>query len=261
MSKKLTIACFIEDSNKVHNNFYDYSSVEFVDSKIKIKIKCPIHGYFYQSPSKHKNGQGCPNCGRLKTILKQQFSRVEIIEKFTEIHEGNYDYTNVQYNGYHRKVEIICRTHGSFLQTPAAHIKNKSGCPQCGRERTSRKLKITPEEFFSKSRIAHYNKYDYRKSEYIDLNTKIIIYCKTHSNYFKQKPITHIRGSTNCEYCIKYKLINYYERKQIPTNEILKIIRNRHNNKYDYSLIPDKIKCEDKINIISVIPDALKNHV
>ena len=250
MGKKLTIVKFIEDCQKIHNNFYDYSAVEIVNSREKVKIKCPVHGYFYQSPSKHKNGQGCPICGRLKTISKQQFSQIEIIKNFKKIHKDNYDYTNVQYRGYHRKVEIICRLHGSFFQTPASHIKNKSGCPKCGRERTSKKRKISPEEFFKRSNIVHHNKYDYSKSNFVDLSTEVLIYCIIHSNFFKQKPLTHIRGNTNCEYCVKDKLIKYYENKRVSTSEIVKRFKKQHKNKYDYSLIQNPIKCEDKINIV-----------
>lgn len=265
MGNKLTKEKFIDDSRKIHNDFFDYSTVEFVNSREKVKIKCPIHGYFYQSLSKHKNGQGCPKCGRLKTISKQQFTQDEIIKNFKEIHKDNYDYKNVQYNGYHRKVEIICRLHGFFTQTPAAHIKNKSGCPQCGRERTSKKRKISSEEFFERSNIGHENKYDYSKSNFIDLNTEIEIYCIKHSIFFKQKPLTHFRGNTNCEYCIKDKLIKYYENKRISTSDIIERFKKKHKDKYDYSLIPDTIKCEEKIDILcphhGTFTQRVSNHI
>ena len=104
MRKKLTKEKFIKDSRKIHNDFYDYTDIEFVDSREKVKIKCRIHGYFYQNPLKHKNGQGCPKCGRQKTITKQQLTQEEIIYNFNKIHQGKYDYKNVKYNGYHKKV-------------------------------------------------------------------------------------------------------------------------------------------------------------
>jgi hypothetical protein len=122
MRKKLTFDKFIEESRKIHKDFYDYSSVEFINSREKVKIHCPIHGYFFQGPLKHKNGQGCPKCGTLKTISKQQLSQAEIIKKFKDIHGDKYDYSKVQYDGYHKNVEIICHIHGSYWQEPASHI-------------------------------------------------------------------------------------------------------------------------------------------
>lgn len=37
---------FIEEANKVHNNFYNYSKTEYYNNKTKIEIICPIHGSF-----------------------------------------------------------------------------------------------------------------------------------------------------------------------------------------------------------------------
>ena len=53
---------FIKKANKVHNNKYDYSLVEYRGNKNHIKIICPIHGEFEQRPDKHLRGQGCPKC-------------------------------------------------------------------------------------------------------------------------------------------------------------------------------------------------------
>ena len=41
---------------------YDYSRVKYVNSKTKVCIVCPEHGEFWQTPSKHLLGQGCPKC-------------------------------------------------------------------------------------------------------------------------------------------------------------------------------------------------------
>jgi len=46
MPKKVTTKDFIKNSNDVHNNFYDYSLVEYINNRTKIKIICPIHGIF-----------------------------------------------------------------------------------------------------------------------------------------------------------------------------------------------------------------------
>lgn len=52
----------INKFKEIHGEEYDYSLVEYVNDKIKVKIICPKHGMFEQAPMKHKCGQGCPKC-------------------------------------------------------------------------------------------------------------------------------------------------------------------------------------------------------
>lgn len=53
---------FIEKAIKVHGNKYDYTKINYVDSKTKIIIKCPIHGEFKQLSTNHIQGTRCPLC-------------------------------------------------------------------------------------------------------------------------------------------------------------------------------------------------------
>jgi len=57
-----TIDEFINLSRKIHGNFYDYSEVKYINNKTKVKIICPDHGHFDQTPHSHKYGYGCPEC-------------------------------------------------------------------------------------------------------------------------------------------------------------------------------------------------------
>jgi len=59
----------IKKCNDVHNNFYDYSLIKYLNSKTKIKIICPIHDIFEQLPYDHLNGCGCPKCQKSKNEL------------------------------------------------------------------------------------------------------------------------------------------------------------------------------------------------
>lgn len=53
---------FIQKAKEVHGNKYDYSETEYKTAKNKVKIICPLHGEFYQSPWRHLTGSGCPKC-------------------------------------------------------------------------------------------------------------------------------------------------------------------------------------------------------
>jgi hypothetical protein len=53
---------FIEEANKIHNNRYHYSKVDYKNIKTKVTIACPVHGDFDQIPSNHLRDHGCPKC-------------------------------------------------------------------------------------------------------------------------------------------------------------------------------------------------------
>lgn len=44
IGKNKTTEYFIKESIKIHGNKYDYKLVNYINSNIKVKIICPIHG-------------------------------------------------------------------------------------------------------------------------------------------------------------------------------------------------------------------------
>lgn len=50
----------------VHGDKYDYSQSEYISTHKNLKIICPEHGEFWQSPANHLKGQGCPKCEQSK---------------------------------------------------------------------------------------------------------------------------------------------------------------------------------------------------
>jgi hypothetical protein len=118
---------FIKKARKVHGVKYDYSKVDYVNSKTKVCIICPEHGHgeFWQTPSNHLNGKGCQKCGGSYVPTTEEW-----IASVNEVHGGKYDYTNVTYVNSATKVCIICPEHGEFWQTPNHHIRG-IGCPKC----------------------------------------------------------------------------------------------------------------------------------
>jgi hypothetical protein len=125
-SKKLKIDNIIKISNKIHNNFYDYSLVDYVNSKTNVKIICPVHGIFNVTIDNHINKKSkCSQC-----IGNKRYSNKIIIEKFEKIHNNFYDYSLIDYKNRNTNISIICPVHGVFKQLPKHHL-NGSGCPKC----------------------------------------------------------------------------------------------------------------------------------
>jgi hypothetical protein len=77
--KKLNTVEFIEKSNKIHNNKFDYSEVEYKTTHTKVKIICKFHGIFLQSPNSHLRGQGCLKCG-LKENSKKEIEFLDYLK-------------------------------------------------------------------------------------------------------------------------------------------------------------------------------------
>jgi len=55
---------YVNKANKRHNNFYDYSKLEYIDVHHKGIITCPLHGDFTQKLNSHLAGQGCRECSK-----------------------------------------------------------------------------------------------------------------------------------------------------------------------------------------------------
>ena len=191
--KKLTTEQFINKSKEKHGDKYDYSLVEYINGKIKVKIICKKHGIFEQTPCKHLIGDGCSSCSGNKKM-----TTLEFIEKSKKIHGNKYNYSLVEYIGLETKVKIICPIHGIFEQSAHNHINKKRGCSKCNGG-----VKLTKEEFILNSIKKHGNKYDYSLVIYVNADTKVKIICPEHG-IFEQKPRHHIY-KCSCKKCNKSK--------------------------------------------------------
>ncbi len=140
----MTTEEFIEKAREIHGDKYDYSKVEYVDTKTKVCIICPIHGEFWQSPNKHLSGQGCPKCKSQKIRDSLKLTLTEFIKRSKKIHDDKYDYSKVEYTNFATKVCIICPEHGEFWQTPNNHLAGK-GCPNCSGLRKEYKFNLLQE--------------------------------------------------------------------------------------------------------------------
>lgn len=85
---------FIECSNKIHNNKYDYSLTEYKSPKEYVKIICSRHGVFYQSPTKHLSGHGCPYCKR--SLLEEKVDVILTEMSIDHIPQKKFDWLGLQ---------------------------------------------------------------------------------------------------------------------------------------------------------------------
>lgn len=120
---------FINKATKKHQGFYDYSFIEYLSAKTPVKISCPNHGIFQQTPNNHLTGHGCNTCSKDKN-RKHAKTTAEFILDANKIHKNIYDYSIVEYKNAHNKIDIICKEHGIFKQNPTNHLSGQ-GCIKC----------------------------------------------------------------------------------------------------------------------------------
>jgi ribosomal protein L19E len=117
---------FIDKVRKVNGDRYEYTNTEYINHRTKVEILCPIHGPFMQWPHAHMRGVGCRSC----FADARRSNTQDFINKARKVHGDRYEYTNTEYVSNSTKAEILCSTHGPFMQRPGSHLAG-AGCPTC----------------------------------------------------------------------------------------------------------------------------------
>ena len=154
----------------------------------------------------------------------------EFIKKAILKHGNKYSYEKTVYDGKDKPVVITCPKHGDFIQTPHEHLSG-CGCQKCWKERKATP-RIPKEKFIELANKKHNNKYDYSKSDYKGIASKICIICPEHGEFW-QTPQRHLAGQ-GCPKCANLRKGMY----QVGTTEsFIEKAQKVHGNKYDYSKV------------------------
>ena len=240
---------FFKTAEKTHaGKGYTYPE-DYVAAKTKLPIVCPLHGVFWQTPSAHARGAGCPTCEDANKGERNRLRGSKIGEQFEAraklVHGDKYRYNEVEYVKATAAVFIICNTHGRFSQTPHSHLSGK-GCPKCGSEATkaanARKNELSKAEFVLRAVGIHGDRYDYSRTEYMNSTTLVEIGCHKHG-YFLQLPQPHLQGK-GCAECGKEEV----RKPPIPFSEFLSRAQTAHGDEYQY-LEKSYTKLSDKVEI------------
>lgn len=238
-SRKLKFSDFLERSNITHEDRYIYDEKSFVSTHVPMTISCKKHGHFYQRPSSHMRGSGCPLCAYEQSELTKtkntyvesigedvesqslnEMKKLLFVKTANEIHNNFYDYSEVKMTSREDLIRINCPKHGFFEQKAEWHLYG-SGCPRC--RETERRIQ-TP-EFIEKARIVHGDSYDYSKSQCNGNDSTVIIICKIHGE-FEQTASGHLKGN-RCRKC-------YVDSTKSNNEYFISKCREVHNNKYSY---------------------------
>ena len=199
LSKTKTVEEFVEKAKVIHSEMnYGYQKVDYKSGRKDVIIVCPIHGDFYQTPSKHLSGQGCMDCGVISRSEKRKLDFNEFIERSNFKHNNFYGYEKVVYKNSKTGIVIICPEHGEFLQIPEVHMLGM-GCQECGTIKAADQRRKPLEQFVEEANLVHSGKYNYHNVDYKNSITKVLITCQKHGD-FPQPPQKHIDGQ-GCPKC------------------------------------------------------------
>lgn len=216
MTKRKTTAEFIHQAKLVHGDKYDYSKVQYINSRTKVLIVDSEFGDFYQLPDNHLKGFGNPIRSGNKKKTTEEF-----IKEAKKIHGNLYDYSETHYKNNSSKVKILDPEYGDFWQLPTAHLRGQGNPVRNGG------VKYTTADFVRKARQIHGQLYDYSKVDYINAHSKVLIIDPEYGDFW-QLPKHHLRGSHNPK---RVGGVSYSQ------SEFIQKANQIHNSKYDYSLV------------------------
>lgn len=225
---------YIQKAEYIHGKGkYDYSLLKNITKRnCNVDIICIKHGIFNQSLHKHISGDGCKKCSSENRLLKIKLNmESDFYNKANDIHNNKYDYSKVEYINAKTNIIIICPSHGEFNQSPNHHLSGY-GCKKCANENTSKRLKISWNEYIKDLINIHNNKYDYSKVNWKGVEDKIIVNCPSHGD-FEIRPADHKSGR-GCKKCSKENKIMY---NKLTTDTFINKSIGIHGSKYDYSKV------------------------
>jgi len=198
-TKKLTTEEFISRAKERYGDKFTYEKTEYTNQRAKLIVTCNIHGDIEVNAKQFLNGCGCKKCredeyNRFKSEFEERARKIHPIEE-------ELDYSESVYVNNHTPLRIICHKkdeygieHGVFYQTPAHHMSGQ-GCPKCNGN-----LKMTPDEFISKAKTVHGDKFTYFSEKYVSYNESTEIKCNKCGKIFRQTPHNHLLGK-GCPFC------------------------------------------------------------
>jgi len=180
---------FIEKAIKKYEDKYDYSKVEYIESRKKVIIICKTHGEFEQRPNDHLSGYGCYRCSYSKQFSNTQIKWLQFLSVYYNIqiqhaeNDTEYKIQNTRYkaDGYCKETNTIYEFHGDFWH----------GNPNLFKENEyNKKTKCTFGELYQKTlekeqtiKNLGYNLVTIWESDWKQINKSISVIQKKIKNY------------------------------------------------------------------------------
>lgn len=200
----------LEKYIKNNNRHYKVKCCTCGEVSERLSCRCEINSEKYL---------GCGGCAKNYNSNTEEF-----VKKAVKVHGDKYDYSLVKYINCKTAVDIICREHGIFKQTPNNHLLGKN-CPKCVGGITYK-----TEDFIKVAKNKFGDLYDYSLVDYKNNITNIKIICKKHG-IVEVEPKKFLK-SRGCNLCFPKPSSN--------TEKFIEKSKLIHGERYDYSLVDYK---------------------
>lgn len=137
---------FIEKSNIVHKNKYDYSKTVYKKAHEKCIIICPTHGEFSQNLIDHSRGSGCKKCSTDKSIKTFKTPKINesLLDKFPELCKEWSDKNEFGPESYkpgskYRAIWNCSKCNNEWL-SQIRHRTNNINCPKCNSSKGEKRI-------------------------------------------------------------------------------------------------------------------------
>jgi len=221
-SKRFSKDMFISSAINKWGDKYDYSLIDYINMRTKVKII--FNGIIYeQTPANHLkynlikfNKKSVINKEkRIKSLprIRSGMNTDKFISMSTEIWGNKYDYSLVDYKGMKTRIKIIFNGI-IYEQTPDAHLLGRSV-----------ELRTLSTDIFiqkSKKRFG-LSTFDYSKTKFVDVKKMVTIICPDRGE-FDILPNTHIKSKDG------------YHLSWLNTYDFIKRSELIHDFFYDYSI-------------------------
>lgn len=199
--RRKTTEDFIQQAIKIHGDKFSYEKTNYKNCRTKVIVTTSDGNDIEVWPLDFIKKYKAKN---------EKYSTENFIKRAKKIFGDEYDYSKSVCKSSSDIVTIICKKHGEFYKKASSHISLKQGCPYCGKNM----IKDT-EDFIQKANEVHKGKYTYEKTNYCGPNSKVIVTCKKHGDFYVI-PSEHLDGA-KCKKCV-------VEESRTPKEEFLKYL-------------------------------------
>jgi hypothetical protein len=190
---------FLGEMVNLYGDYYDFSKVNYINSKIEIDVICRKHGLFEKRPCELVKGHGCPEC----KLQKSKYNNRDIfIEENKKIFGDITDFSLVGKISAMTKIDLSCTVHNHQFNILVSNRLGGQKCPKCAEENYSLIRKKTTEQFIEEAKEIYGELHDYKNTVYTGCRKELEVRCKKHNSTFKAFPNSYLDGYT-CFKCRK----------------------------------------------------------
>lgn len=195
VKKRRTHKEFVEDLYNVNPNIEVIG--DFINTQTKIKCKCKIDGYEWESkPTWLLQKRGCPECAKRNLHLKRKRSNEDFVKILKE-KNPNIEVLGEYFNA-RTKIKCCCKLcNHEWMVIPDSLLRGY-GCPKCGIKKMKSTQTKTYKDFTSE--LSHINPNIEILGKYINARTKIQYKCKQCGNIHEATPDNLLKGY-GCPVC------------------------------------------------------------